>query len=284
MTTIFSFGSGSCGNSYYISNDNDAIIIDAGIGIRRYKRIIRERGIQMGKVRAMLVTHDHADHVKCVGLVSSEYNIPVYAQQNVHNGILRNRMIKHKIPERNIRILDINCSTVLEERDDNAIATTIGEPFTIGSFTVTAFALPHDASANTGYCIESEGKTVVIMTDVGSITSNVHTFIKRSNALIIESNYDLDMLRVGRYPEILKERIASGYGHLSNAQTAEALAATWHPELKTILLCHLSEENNTPSTAAKTTAEALQAKGIDTVNNVRIKTLHRRLVSGPFEI
>lgn len=266
MLKFFSFGSGSCGNCYYIGTENDAILIDAGVGIRRFKRNIKEYGITTSIIRGLLITHDHADHIKASGLISTEYHIPVYATAAVHEGIKRNYQVKSKIA------------------DEYSKTIKAGEPFDVGSFHITPFSLPHDASENVGYLIEVDGKSFCIMTDVGAVTNNVHTYIQKSNYLVIEANYDREMLRQGRYPELLKQRIASGNGHLANIQTAEALAANFHEDLRQIWLCHLSEENNHPELARKTIDTHLRSFGIIAGTDFKLEVLRRKIPTGPFTI
>ena len=185
--TFFSLGSGSCGNCYYLATESDAIIIDCGVSIRRFKKNMQEYGMKIGKVKGMIITHDHADHIKAAGKLSREYNIPVFATPLIHEGMDKNWQNSVKIPVENRHNIDKE------------------EPFEIGSFRITAFPLPHDASENVGYYIEVGDYRFTIMTDVGDVTEHVKEYILKSTHLILEANYDEEMLRQGRYPEILKE-------------------------------------------------------------------------------
>ncbi len=266
MLTLFVFGSGSCGNCYYLKADDDALIIDAGVGIRRMKRNVLEYGIKLNTLKALLITHDHADHVKNAGIISKDYNLDVYATQAVHDGIDRSFMIKQKVDLHHKKIISPN------------------EPFVVSNFEITPFSLPHDASENVGYMIKHREDTFVIMTDVGDITDNVKEYIGKANHLVIEANYDPEMLRVGRYPDMLKERIKSGSGHLSNQQTAEALAKNLHENLQNVWLCHLSEENNHPELAKKTVETILRSFGIIAGKDFKLDVLRRKTPSGPFTL
>lgn len=266
MLKFISFGSGSCGNCYYLSNGKEAILIDAGVGIRRVKRHLKDFGIVSNTIKGILITHDHADHIKGAGYISNELNIPVYTTQNVHNGISRNYHAFKKIDPKNI---------VAIEQD---------KPFMIGDFSITAFYIPHDATENNGYCIQCEGETFTIMTDVGAPTDNVKKYIDMSNHLVIEANYDVEMLKTGKYPQILKERIASGNGHMSNTQTAQVLAEHLHPNLHNVWLCHLSEENNHPELARKTIECHLRSFGIIAGKDFMLEVLRRKIPTGPFEL
>lgn len=267
MFKFISFGSGSSGNCYYLGTEDEAIIIDSGIGIRMLKKRMAEYGLRTSKLLGVLVTHDHFDHVKSVGLLSDAYNLPVYATEEVYQGIMRNLKMTHKVSELRKKVI---------EKD-----TT----FKLGGFEITAFQLPHDSLENVGYSIKYKGEIVFsVMTDVGTVTDNVKQCIQRSNYLVFEANYDLDMLRMGRYPETLKDRIMSGTGHLSNAECADALAECWHEGLKHVWLCHLSEENNHPQIAQMAVTQRLAEVGEHVLQTTAIDVLKRTVPTGPFEI
>jgi phosphoribosyl 1,2-cyclic phosphodiesterase len=264
--TFFSLGSGSCGNCYYLATETDAIIIDCGVGIRRFKKHMQEYGMKIGKVRGLLITHDHADHIKSAGKLSKEYALPVYATPLIHEGMDKNWQNSVKIPVENRHHIDKE------------------EPFEIGCFRITAFSLPHDSSENVGYYIEVGDYRFTVMTDVGDVTENVKQYIQKSTHLILEANYDEEMLRQGRYPELLKERIASGNGHLSNKKAAMALAENCHTDLKNVWLCHLSEENNHPELARKTIESVLRSYGIIAGVDFSLDVLRRKIPTGPYEL
>ena len=266
MLTFLSFGSGSCGNSYYLSNGEGAILIDAGVGIRRMKRNMKEYGLSFADIQGIIVTHDHADHIKAAGQISKEYNIPVYATELVHKGISTNYHASKPVDADKVRII--------EE----------GTEFMLGGFGITPFALPHDSLENMGYCIRRDGITFTIMTDVGMPTEAVRENIARSNYLVLESNYDVEMLRGGKYPRILQDRIMSGTGHLSNRQAAEVLAECIHPGLKEVWLCHLSEENNHPELARKTIEMHLRSFGIIAGKDFQLEVLRRQIPTGPWQL
>lgn len=259
-----SFGSGSSGNCYYLGNEEQGLFIDAGIGIRRIKRYMKEYGIKYNNIIGLIITHDHADHVKASGYLSQEMNLPVYTTQLIHEGI------KHTFHSGK-KIEACNCKLINPE-----------EPFEVGDFKITAFPIPHDSTENMGYCIELGDKKFTIMTDVGFPTETVHKYIQISDYLVIESNYDEEMLKNGKYPITLKQRIASGTGHLSNRQAAETLAANFHECLKNVWLCHLSEENNHPELARKTIEYHLRSFGIIAGKDFQLEVLRRLIPTGPF--
>lgn len=258
MLKFISIGSGSSGNCYYLQTANDALLIDAGVGIRTLKKHLYNYNLQLNSVNRILITHDHADHVKAVGVISTECDIPVYATQEVHNGIFRNYCVPKKILADNVRMIQK------------------GETIQLGDFCVTPFAVPHDSSGNVGYRIEAEGVTFCLMTDVGHITEEMQQFIAEANYLVIEANYDVEMLENGPYPQHLKVRIDGPTGHLSNVACAEAIAHYATQELKHVWLCHLSEENNHPVLALKTVEQTLRNYGIIVGKDFQVEDLKRK--------
>lgn len=259
---FISFGSGSSGNCYYLLEDGIGLIIDAGIGIRSFKKYFREYGFTYPTLKAILVTHDHTDHVKAVGALSGEYNLEVFATEEVHKGILNNYYAHKKVrPEL--------CLTYLP-----------GDDWSIGPFHITTFTVPHDASHNCGYFIETATTNFCFITDAGSFTPEMISFIRRARNLVIESNYDAAMLDEGPYPLHLKKRIKAPTGHACNAETARILEENLAATTENIWLCHLSEENNHPELARKTIAQALERSECKS----QLHVLRRRIPSGPFEL
>jgi len=268
MMQFFSFGSGSCGNCYYLSNGEDAVLIDAGVGMRRLKRDVFTYGVQMQFLKGLLITHDHADHIKSAGYLSSGLKLRVYTTQKIHEGMLHNYHTTKKVEaEWNVNV----------EKD---------ETFQIGKLCITPFDIPHDSTENVGYEIRNgaEGEIFCIMTDVGMPTEAVCEHVRRSNYLVIEANYDPDMLSMGAYPAYLKKRITSGRGHMSNVQTADVLAENFHENLRNVWLCHLSEENNHPELARKTVEMKLRERGIVTGKDFQLDVLKRGVSMGPWEL
>ena len=261
---FFSLASGSSGNCYYIGTSSFGILIDAGIGVRQIKKVLKEHGIEFEKILAILVTHDHADHIKSVGCLGETLNIPVYATELVHAGIRRSRYVEEIL---------IQSRRVIEKE----------VAFMIRDFKITAFEVPHDSSDNVGYLIEYGDQTFVIVTDVGHITETIREYVCKANHLVIEANYDEEMLKSGSYPAFLKERVSSKSGHLSNRDAAEFLAANYTPVLKDIWLCHLSRDNNHPELAYKTVDLRLFQEGIRVGKDVSLVTLKRMTPSDVYE-
>lgn len=267
MLKFLSIGSGSSGNCYLLKTETDGLLIDAGVGIRTVKKCLSEHGIRIQEdVKHILITHDHADHIKTVGVISSEYSKPVYAIREVHRGIDRNYCVHKKVPSGMARIIET------------------GQTIKLGEFTVTPFTVPHDSAGNVGYCIETEGVVFCLMTDVGHITEEMQEYIGKANYLVLEANYDKDMLANGNYPQHLKTRISSGTGHLSNYECGEALANYATSELRHVWLCHLSEENNHPVIAEKTVEQVLRSYGLIAGKDFLLDVLKRRVPSELYEL
>lgn len=241
------------------------MLIDAGIGIRTIKKILKDNQIEISDIVAVLVTHDHADHIKTVGCLGEKHLIPVYATEDVHRGIANSRFVEEKI--------DASRKVVVVKET----------PFHIRDFKITAFEVPHDSTDNVGYQIEFGNHTFTFATDIGHITETVSAYMSNTNHLVIESNYDEEMLRNGNYPGFLKERITSPTGHLSNREAAEFLATHYHTGLKDIWLCHLSRDNNHPELAYKTIDIRLFNEGIRVGKDVSLTALKRSTPSARYD-
>ncbi len=263
---FMSFGSGSSGNCAYIGTPKNGVLIDAGVDNNQVTRELAKAGIEMSSIRGILLTHDHADHVRySYALLRRNPHLRLYATPRTIEGILRRHNISRRIKEYH--------QPIYKEHEVN-----------FGDFRVTPFETSHDGSDNVGFYVEFEKKTFVVATDMGYVTDRADYYIRRAHALMIESNYDDHMLTVGRYKEHLKARIRSLTGHMDNAATARYLTEILTPKLTHIFLCHLSEENNTPEIALNTAVEALRSIGIEpaesTINiepgTVYITTLPRK--------
>lgn len=245
MLQFISISSGSSGNCYYLNHDGYGLLIDLGIGIRSFKRHFQNYGLPLAQIRAILVTHDHTDHVKAVGALSREFHIPVYSSEKVLASMMKNHYVSKKVP------------TELQH------PVTKGETLTIGPFTVKPFHVPHDSADNNGYTVEVGTTRLVVMTDIGHFTPEMEEETRRATHLIIESNYDEAMLAASRYPARLQKRIRGPYGHISNTETAAFLAQHLDRQLiRNVWLCHLSAENNLPRIAYEASAKTLAEAGM----------------------
>lgn len=266
MLKFISFGSGSSGNCYYLYTETEGLLIDIGIGIRMLKKQFRDFGLSLSSIHHVLITHDHADHIKSVGSISHEFHLPIYATKNVHEGIGRNYCVTRKLTA------------------DMKRFVTPGETLQLGAFSVTPFSVPHDATENVGYQIEACGVTFCIITDAGSITTEMRPYISRADYLVIEANHDVEMLLQGPYPQHLKDRIQSSTGHLSNRDCGVAIAENVKPGIRHVWLCHLSEENNHPELARKTVEAVLRDYGIVAGKDFKLEVLKRKTPTGIYEL
>ncbi|MCR4994475.1 MAG: MBL fold metallo-hydrolase [Bacteroidales bacterium] len=266
MLKFICLGSGSSGNCYYLSTDSTSILIDAGLGIRTLKRHFQTFGLSFSRINAVLITHDHADHIKSVGKLAVEFNLPIYATTDVHQGIARNYCVSPALQPENKEFLE----------KDSTIE--------IGDFCVTPFDIPHDSNDCVGYHIEAEGVRFCLITDIGHVTERVKEEVSQANYLVLESNHDSEMLMAGPYPAHLKGRISGPLGHLSNREAAELLANSSSPELRHVWLCHLSEENNHPELARKTVDTVLRSYGIVPGVDFKVDVLRRKVPSEFYEL
>lgn len=238
-----SFGSGSSGNCAYLGNGSAGLLIDAGIDPDRVFPVLQRNGILPEMVKGIILTHDHADHVRyAYKIVRSYKHMRIYCTPRLLNGLLRSH----------------NLSRRIKEYQDNIFKEI---PFRLAGMTVTAFETSHDASDNMGFFVEVNGRNFVIATDMGTITSRAEFYMRQADYLMIESNYDDDMLSAGSYPEFLKARVRGERGHLDN-KVAAAFVSGNCPQVKYVFLCHLSNDNNTPDIALRAMRTALEGNGI----------------------
>ena len=254
---FLSLASGSSGNCYYLGTETYGILIDSGIGVRTIKKSLKEYGLALERVKAVFITHDHADHIKSVGTLGEKYGIPVYTTPEIHVGINKNYCMTEKLTSASVRYIHKE------------------EPIQLEDFKITAFEVPHDGTDNVGYCMEADNKVFSFLTDMGEITPTAAQYICKTNYLVIEANYDEEMLQMGPYPQHLKVRIAGPNGHMSNRNTATFLAENLNENLKNIWLCHLSKDNNHPDLALKTFEYIFRSKGIIVGKYVQLAALKR---------
>lgn len=266
MTKFLCLGSGSSGNCYFLTTGSTSILVDAGLSMRALKKTLQSNGFSLADVNAIFITHDHADHIKCVGNLANDLDIPVYATQEVHLGINRNYCVTSKLTEKHVRIINKE------------------QPVMVGDFVVKAFDVPHDSSDCVGYNIEVDGMVFCLITDAGHVTESIQRNVGLANYLVLESNHDEEMLARGPYPAYLKGRIRSGRGHLSNKECGSLLAQHATEKLKHVWLCHLSEENNHPELARKTVSTILRSYGIVDGVDFQVEVLRRKTPSLVYEL
>ena len=240
---FISFGSGSSGNCAYIGDSESGLLIDAGVDSAHVMLELKRHGIPMERVRGILLTHDHSDHVRFVYSFVRKYrHIGVYCTPRTLNGLLRRHSISN-------RLKDYHRAIYKEH------------PFRVGNFTALAFEVLHDGTDNAGFFITHGPHHIAVCTDLGCVSERADFYMRQANYLMIEANYDAAMLAAGSYPEYLKARIRSDNGHLDNCITAAYLAEIYSDSLKNIFLCHLSKDNNTPEIALRVVEDALLASG-----------------------
>ena len=245
-----SFSSGSCGNCYFLGLEEDgvwtdAVLVDAGVSLRSVKRELLNEHIPLSCIKAMLVTHDHFDHIRSLGSYCKYLKLPVWATPE-----LLTAMSYHSYTLEHLAA--VRCPL---ERD-------VWNDIIPGVLSARYFVVPHDASQTVGYGIRLAGLNFVIMTDLGRMTAEALSYASHAHVVVVESNYDREMLMNGSYPYELKMRISRGNGHLSNDECADAVRRFYHKDLTHLFLCHLSENNNTPELAIKATSDALADIGL----------------------
>ena len=219
---VCSINSGSNGNCYYIANQHEAILVDAGICCRETERRMDRQGLSIDKVKAIFISHEHHDHIKGVPVLAKKYQIPVYITK---------------------RTLDHGSLTL----DSHLVKTFWSyEDIFIGGLTVTPFPKFHDAAEPHSFIVSDKEVKVGVFTDIGIVCKDVISQFKKCNAAFLEANYDTDLLSKGNYPYHLKKRITGGRGHLSNAQALDVFTKHKSNNMSHVFLAHLSKDNNCP--------------------------------------
>ena len=241
---FISFGSGSSGNCSYVGTEKGGIIVDAGVDYKSVFERLAANGVTPEMVKGVCLTHDHSDHIRYAYAISRRYkHIRIYCTNRVLNGILKRHNVSRRIKEYH--------QPIFKEI-----------PFKLGELTITAFEVPHDGFDNAGFFVEHGDSRFAIATDLGEVSDRARHYMSQADFLMIEANYDLEMLENGSYPEYLKNRIKTANGHLDNADTARFVSEIYDKKLRNIFLCHLSNDNNTPEKAVNAVKSALESQGI----------------------
>lgn len=242
---IVTLYSGSGGNSTFIRVADTAILIDAGKNAKKLCMALKSIGSDIQEIRAIFVTHDHADHISALEVLSKKHNIPIH------------------ITEESARIFDRIAPAAIHSR---LVRHTPLFTVEVGDLTVMSFMTPHDSMMSVGYRIEyfdgNEKKAIGVATDIGYVTDDIRAGLCGCEAVVLESNHDVRMLRYGPYPDALKKRILSNRGHLSNEDSASLSAYLAERGTRAFLLAHLSEENNEPTLAYEETERAISDAGV----------------------
>lgn len=247
--------SGSSGNSIFIASDNAKVLIDAGLAGKKIDDALKHIGEESSSIDGIFITHEHIDHIKGVGVLSRKYDIPIYANDNTWAVMEKNI---GKIKEHNIKIMDRRSS------------------ITINDLEIRSFNIPHDAIAPVGYTVSYAGKNASVVTDFGVFTEEIRDNIIDSDIILLESNHDVNMLRMGPYPYKLKLRVLGENGHLSNEDCGSAIVSLLkNDKKKQIVLGHLSGTNNHPDLAYQTVVDVLSANGIRPGDDVILQLASR---------
>lgn len=236
---VTSLNSGSSGNCYYVGNEKEAVLVDAGISCREIEQRMKRLELSMKKVKALFISHEHTDHIRGVRVLSKKYELPVY----ITRGTLQNAN--------------------LDEANPFNVILTPQKPVTIGQLEITAFPKFHDARDPQSFVVRYKDLCVGVFTDIGSVCENVINYFKCCNAVFLEANYDEQLLKEGNYPYYLKRRISSDVGHLSNKQALDLFLTHKSDDLSHLFLSHLSEENNKPELVKELFEQ--QASGVEIV-------------------
>ena len=255
--------SGSSGNSLYAGCDGGHLLVDAGVSCARVVAELRKIGVDPAQLSGVLVTHEHIDHIRGVGVLSRKYDLPVFATEGTW-AAMEDKL--GGVALKNVR--------VLEPLQD----------FYLGGMNVMAFDIPHDAAQPVGYTISLGGARLSVATDIGCVRESWLGVVSGSDAVVLESNYDPDMLRAGPYPYALKQRILGRRGHLANDDAGRAAVELVRGGARQIVLGHLSKENNFPALAEKSCAVALEGVGVRLGEDASLCVAERDGLTGMFSV
>lgn len=245
--------SGSTGNSLFVQGNETKILVDAGVSAKKITEALSSLDVDIKEINAIIVTHEHIDHIRSIGTLANKYNIPIYANLGTWNGIDNEKSVA-KIEKKNY--------------------FKIGEEFEIGDLRINSFSTSHDAMDSCGFSIEHDGKRISIATDLGEMTNEVKESLKKSKFVLLESNYEPEVLKACSYPYILKTRIAGSRGHLSNKDAGKTVSELINFGLENVMLGHLSKESNFPELAYRSVANELFQNGIKD-NEIEISVASR---------
>ena len=257
MLKFYSLYSGSSGNSLLVNTENTNILIDAGVSSKKIETALNNLEIPPTSLDGILITHEHSDHVQGLGTFSKKFNVPVFVNQKTLDAMPKQ---KEKISENNIKLFKIE------------------ENFEINGLKIKPFSIPHDAANPCGFNIEKDNKKISIATDIGHMTNSILKKLEGSEFILLESNYDPEVLMYSRYPYVLKNRIAGPTGHLSNEAAGKTISCLLNSGLQQVMLGHLSKESNFPELAYKTVIEQLISNSYNE-NSLRLSIASRDTTS-----
>jgi phosphoribosyl 1,2-cyclic phosphodiesterase len=243
--SITVLASGSRGNSTVVASSRTCLLVDAGLSCKETLLRLHASGCDASCLTAILITHEHSDHINGLNVLAKKLRIPVFITASTQRAYLR-------------AARDSQGNKICLERVENFEA---GRSFQIGDIAVTPFTIPHDAADPVGFTFRAEGVKAAIATDLGYMPASVKDHIRGCQMLVVESNHDVEMLRIGPYPWSVKQRVLSRVGHLSNAALADFIVNDYDGEAEYLILAHLSEQNNHPEVARTAAERALDRHG-----------------------
>lgn len=240
MSLLYSLCSSSKGNCHYVGTPQSGVLIDGGIGIRNYAAQLALAGVSLTAPKAVLVTHEHSDHVSGLQKIALRHHLPVYGTPGTLDALVQKGILDYSLDLRLIQP---------------------GETVSLGDQSFTAVPTPHDSAQSCCYRVEQADQTVMVCTDLGRVTQEVHNALLSCDTVLLESNYDEEMMAHSPYPYFLRQRIQGGRGHLSNDACAEELVLLAKAGVKRFVLGHLSQENNRPELAYQNALTTLLQAG-----------------------
>jgi phosphoribosyl 1,2-cyclic phosphodiesterase len=262
MFNFYSLYSGSSGNSLLVQTENTNLLIDAGVSCKKIETALSNLHIEPTSLDGILITHEHIDHVQGLGTMSKKYNLPIYVNLETLDAMPKQ---KDKISEKNIKTFKVS------------------EQFMINDLTIKPFSIPHDAANPCGFGISKDTKKISIATDIGHITKDILKNLEGSLFVLLEANYDPNVLKCSKYPFSLKTRIAGPTGHLSNELAGKTLSHLLQSGLQGAMLGHLSKESNFPELAYKTVIDELLQNNYDE-NSLKLSVAKRDELSSQITI
>lgn len=253
MLNFCSLYSGSSGNSLFVETENTKLLVDAGVSSKKIENALQDIGIDPLNIDGILVTHEHSDHVQGLGTFSKKFNVPIFVNQETLDAMPKQ---KEKISDNNTKIFKVT---------DN---------FEIGDLQIKPFSIPHDAANPCGFNIFKDSKKISIATDIGQMNGNIIKKLEDSLFVMLESNYDPEILRCSSYPFSLKSRIAGPKGHLPNEMAGKTISHLLKSGLQTAMLGHLSKESNFPELAYQTVVNELIANNYNE-NSLQLSVANR---------
>lgn len=253
MFNFCSLYSGSSGNSLFVESENTKLLVDAGVSSKKIETALTNLEIDPSSINGILITHEHSDHVQGLGTFAKKFNLPVYVNQKTLDAMPNQ---KDKISEKNIKIIKNE------------------EKFEIGDLKIKPFSIPHDAANPCGFNIIHDNKKISIATDIGHMTNGIIKNLEDSIFIMLEANYDPEVLKFSKYPYILKSRIAGPTGHLPNEMAGKTIAHLLNSGLQQALLGHLSKESNFPELAYKTVIDEVISSNYDE-NSLKLSVASR---------